>query len=167
MSVIEIAKSYIGKTEKPGNSGFNDQLFQKKIEETGWEKSQAWCSYLVELCFKEADQRNWWKLEKLFNGSAVQTFNNFKKEGFKISNKPFPGALVIWQKQINGKPHWSGHAGIVTEVIDDTTFKSIEGNTIPDNSTGDSREGYIVAIKKRKVKSVTNGLQVLGFIKVI
>jgi hypothetical protein len=165
MSVVEIAKKYIGKTEKPSNSGFSDELLQKRMEEVGWQKGQAWCSFLMELICKEADQKNWWKLEKLFSGSAVETFKNFKANGNKILDKPVVGSLVVWQKQINGKPHWSGHIGLVSEVINDTTFKSIEGNTIPDNASGDSREGYIVAQKKRTVKKVTNGLQIIGFIK--
>ena len=168
MSVVEIAKSYIGKTEKPSNSGFSDQAFQKKMEEVGWLKSQAWCSYFAELCFKEANQREWWKLEKLFSGSTITTFDNFQKAGYKISDKPFVGALVIWQTIKDGKPSpkRTGHAGIVADVINDTAFKSIEGNTIEDNASGDQREGYIVALKKRTVKQVQNGLQILGFIKI-
>ena len=166
MSVVDIAKSYIGKTEKPNNSGFSDELFQKRMEEVGWEKGQAWCSFLVELFFKEANQRDWWKLENLFSGSAVQTFKNFKSAGYKISDKPLVGSIVIWQKQVNGKPSWQGHAGVVAEVINDTTFKSIEGNTILDNALGDQREGYIVALKKRTIKKVQNGLQIIGFIKI-
>lgn len=164
MSVVEVAKSYIGKTELPKNSGFSDEAFQKKMEEVGWQKSQAWCSFFTELCFKEANQRDWWKLEKLFSGSAVQTFKNFKSAGYKVSDKPIVGSLVIWQSQKNGVPQWTGHAGICAEVINDTSFKSVEANTIEDNASGDQREGYIVALKKRTVKKVTNGLQILGFI---
>lgn len=164
MSVVEIAKKYVGKTEKPGNSGFNDVLFQKRMEETGWQKGQAWCAFFTELCFKEANQKEWWKLEKLFSGSAVQTFKNFKAAGYRISDKPVVGSLVIWQKYVNGKPSWMGHCGVCVEVLDDSTFKSIEGNTIEDNASGDQREGYIVALKKRTIKKVQNGLQVLGFV---
>lgn len=162
MSVVEIAKSYIGKTEKPNNAGFNDRIFEQKMEDVGFQKGHAWCCYFAELCFKEANQGRWFGLEGLFSASTVQTFKNFKDAGYDISDKPLKGALVIWQNQKNGKPQWSGHAGIVVEVIDDTTFKSVEGNT--DNGGG--REGFIVALKTRKVKKVKNGLQVLGFIKI-
>src|SRR5687767_6577875 len=119
-TVVDVAKKYIGIQELPKNSGWSDEAFQRKMEEVGWQKSQAYCCYLTELCFKEANQKDWWKLEKLFSGSTVQTFDNFKKAGYKISDKPFVGALVIWQTQKNGVPQWSGHAGIVTEVINDT-----------------------------------------------
>jgi hypothetical protein len=163
-TMIEIAKGYIGETEKPNNSGWSDELFQKRMEEAGWQKGQAWCAYFVEMVAKQAYQRDWWKLQNLFSGSAVETFKNFKAAGYKISDKPVADSIVIWQKQEDGKPTIHGHAAICIEAINDTTFKSIEGNTIPDGATGDSREGYIVALKKRTVKKVTNGLQVLGFI---
>ena len=162
MSVIEIAKSYLGKTEKPSNAGFNDKIFEEKMKEVGFEKGQAWCCYFAELCFKEAIKDRYIGIEGLFSASTVQTFQNFKKAKYEISNKPIEGALVIWQNYKDGKPQWSGHAGVCVEVIDDTTFKSIEGNTNDDGS----REGYEVALKTRKVKEVKNGLKVLGFIKI-
>lgn len=161
MSVVDIAKSYIGKTEKPANSGFSDEAFEKKMEEVGFVKGHAWCCYFTELCFKEANQRDWWKLEKLFSGSTIQTFKNFKDAGYVIKDKPFVGALVIWQSQKNGVPQSTGHAGVVVEVSGDS-FKSVEGNT----NDGGGREGYIVALKSRKVQPVKNGLQVLGFVKI-
>jgi hypothetical protein len=52
--VIRVASSYVGQTETPNNSGFKDSVFQKKMEEVGWEKTLAWCSYFAELVFKEA-----------------------------------------------------------------------------------------------------------------
>lgn len=162
MSVVDIAKSYIGKTEKPNNSGFNEKVFEQKMEDVGFTKGQAWCCYFAELCFKEANKDRWFGLEGLFSASTVETFKNFKKAKYKISKKPVVGSLVIWQTQKNGKPHWTGHAGICVEVIDDTTFKAVEGNT---NNDG-GREGFIVALKTRKIKQVKNGLQVLGFIKI-
>jgi hypothetical protein len=162
MTVVEIAKSYLGKTEKPNNAGFNDRIFEQKMEDVGFQRGQAWCCYFAELCFKEANQDRWFGIEGLFSASTVQTFQNFKKAKYKISQKPIVGSLVIWQNYKNDKPQWSGHAGIVVEVIDDVTFKSIEGNTNDDGS----REGYEVALKTRKVRQVKNGLQVLGFIKI-
>lgn len=162
MSVVEIAKSYIGKTEKPSNSGFNDEVFEQKMEEVGFEKGQAWCSYFAELVFKEAYPTNK-ELDKLFNASTVQTFANFKKKHpDKIFSTPIVGSLVIWQTQKAGVPQWTGHAGICVEVTDTKTFKSVEGNT---NDKG-GREGYTVALKTRKVQKVKDGLQVLGFIKI-
>ena len=42
--IVTIAKSYIGKTEKANNSGFNDAIFEQRMKETGWVKGASWCS---------------------------------------------------------------------------------------------------------------------------
>ena len=166
MSPSEVAKKYLGKTEKPGNQGFHDVEFERRMKEVGFSKGQAWCAYWVELIFKESYPELSKKLDTYFNASTVKTFQNFKEAGYTISSTPLKDSLVVWQTQRNGKPHWTGHCAVVTDVIDETTFYSIEGNTIPDNKTGSSRECYIVAKKLRKVRKVKNGLQVLGFIKI-
>jgi hypothetical protein len=160
--MVNIAKKYIGQTEKPGNAGFNSVEFETKMLAVGWEKKQAWCSYFCELVAKEALPNKAKELNKLFSASAVTTFTNFKSAGYTISSTPIEGALVVWQTQKNGKPDWTGHIGIVSKVINNVSFRSIEGNT---NSDG-GREGYIVADKARTIKKVQNGLQILGFIKI-
>lgn len=158
----EVAIKYLGQTEKTGNMGFNDPAFEKKMEAVGFSKGQAWCAYFAELVFKEAYSERLQELDKLFSASAVQTYRNFRDASYPISNVPQPGMLAIWQMQKDGKPHWSGHAGIVVSVNSVNDFESIEGNT---NDHG-GREGYIVARKSRTTKKVKNGLQVLGFIKI-
>jgi hypothetical protein len=160
MSPSEVATRYLGKTEKPANSGFTDAEFERRMKEVGWLRGQAWCACYVELVFKEAYPDKAKKLDAYFSASAVQTFKNFQAAGFKISKTPIKDSIVIWQTQKSGKPHWSGHAGVCVEVVDNTAFKSIEGNT---NAEG-GREGMIVAKKLRTIKPVKNGLQVMGFI---
>ncbi len=160
MTLTEVAKKYIGKTEKPSNSGWYDGEFERRMKEVGWLMGQAWCSYFVELCFKEAYPDKYKKLQNLFDASAVKTFNKFKAGGFTISPVPVENSIVIWQHYSKGVASWTGHAGITTQVIDKDTWKSAEGNT---NNDG-SREGFLVALKTRKLKKVTNGLNVLGFI---
>ena len=159
--VAEIAKAYIGKTEIPNNAGFTDTKFQKKMEEVGWSKSLAWCSFFSELVWTEAccDSALKAVIKKQFSGSATTTFKNFDLDKtFKTGSVPQIGAVVIWRHG-NG---WQGHAGIVTEIIDKTTFKAVEGNT---NDKG-GREGYIVALKQRTTnKPFSNtGLNLVGFI---
>lgn len=158
--LVEIAKKDLGKKEKPGNSGWYDKALEQAMKEDGWGHGMAWCAFIVEKWAEDAYPDKEQKLDKLFSGSAVQTFRNFKKAGYKISQTPVVGSIVIWQKYINGNPHWSGHAGIVSEVISDKEFRSIEGNT---NSAG-SREGNVVAEKTRKIIKLDTGLNVLGFI---
>lgn len=162
MSPQEIAEKYIGETEKPQNAGFTDELFEKKMKAVGFEKGFAWCALFTELVFKEAFPDKFAELDKLFSAGTVQTFKNFQKESYPISNTPVPGYLVIWQSYKDGKKLTTGHAGIVSEVIDANTWYSIEGNT---NDAG-YREGYIVAKKLRKIVSPITGLRVMGFINV-
>lgn len=160
LRLIEAARRDLGKEEKPGNQGWYDDSLQKEMEEDGWGPGMAWCAFIVEKWAEEAFPEIESKLDKLFSGSAVQTFRNFKKAGYQISDTPVAGSIVIWQKYNNGVPHWSGHAGICTEAISDTEFKSIEGNT---NASG-GREGVVVAEKRRKIVKLKTGLNVLGFI---
>lgn len=159
--VIQIAQSYLGKTEKPANSGFNDAEFEKKMKSVGWLKSQSWCVYFAELVYKEASEssKEIALLNKLFSGSATATFKSFDLDKtYKTGMIPKPGALAIWRYG-NG---WQGHAGIVEGVTDNTCFKSIEANT---NDQG-GREGYIVAKKTRYTNNPYNakGLNLVGFI---
>ena len=161
---VDIAIKYIGQTEKPGNSGFTQIDFERRMEKVGFQKGQAWCAYFVELVFKEAYPEKAKEIDKLFSASAVKTFVHFKEAAYPINNVPGLGNLVIWQTQKEGKPYWTGHAGIVVNVIDQETFESVEGNT----NDGGGRDGYIVAIRTRKViKGIQNGLQVLGFVQIL
>lgn len=159
----DVALKYLGQTEKPGNSGFNDEAFERKMKEVGFVKGHAWCSYFAELVFKESYPEKFDEFDKLFSGSAVQTFKNFRDAAYPIGNVPQIDSLVIWQTQKDGKPQWSGHAGIVVLIKNTWEFESVEGNT---NSIG-GREGFEVARKERKVLAeVKNGLKVLAFIQI-
>ena len=173
-----VANKYIGEKEIKGNQGFKNPEFERKMKAVGFQEGHAWCAYFAELVWKEAYQQYDSTfipiLDKLFSASAVQTFRNFENfDGFETDREcPEVGDVVIWQNYKNGKPHWTGHAGIVvsTESIDDPNcyyrihydFESVEGNT---NSQG-GREGIEVAIKKRNTYTHSgNGLNILGFIK--
>lgn len=163
MSPSEVARKYLGQTEKPGNMGFNDATFEKKMKEVGFVKGHAWCCYAMELVFKEAFPERFDELDKLFSGSTIQTFRNFRDSAYLINYVPALNNLVIWQRYVNGQPTPTGHAGVVSEVVSTWEFKSIEGNT--NDSKG--REGYIVAEHERKVLAdVKNGLKILGFIQI-
>lgn len=162
-TIVSIAKSYIGKTEKPNNSGFNDAEFQAKMEAVGWKKGLAWCAYFSELVWKEAYQKDNSKVLpvvlKLFSGSALQTYNNFKvSKDFIVNQEPVIGALAIWRHGNTAL----GHVAIVSEMPQNGKFKTIEGNT---NDKG-GREGYIVAEKTRSLNFTVNpnDLYLLGFV---
>lgn len=163
--IAEIALSYEGMKEIPGNLGFEDKVFEEMLVEVGWERGQAWCAYFAELVWKKAykDFPETVKLlDTLFTAGAVKTYSNFKNSGkYEVDKHPKRGDLVIWQTWKNNTPHWSGHAGIVITVSNDNEFISIEGNT---NSSG-GREGIEVALKYRKLTfDAKNGLVLKGFI---
>lgn len=171
--IVDLCYKYEGQKELKGNSGFENDIFQQKMEAVGWDKYQAWCSYFTELVWKEAyahfDSTLISELDKLFSANAVKTFENFKKsKKYKtsINQNLKPGDLVVWASYKNNMPNkkgiWTlGHIGIVTKVAQ-LFFLSMEGNT---NSQG-GREGIEVAEKKREYNFYNeNGLRLLGFIK--
>lgn len=161
--VVEIATKYIGQTEKPGNMGFNNADFERKMKAVGFQATHAWCAYFAELVFKEAYPEKFAELDKLFSASAVQTFKNFSNAAYPINELPREGNLVIWQMMKAGKAQWQGHAGIVASVQENKwIFESIEGNT----NDGGGREGYVVARRTRKtLKEVNDGLKIMGFVQ--
>jgi len=168
--IVETAYLYEGKEELKGNSGFEEDIFQKKMEAVGWSMGQAWCSYFAELVWKEGygkcDSSFIEVLDKLFSANAVKAYTNFKKTGWEISTTPEPGDLVVWMSYKDGKPKkinewYLGHIGVVTKPAE-LFFLSMEGNT---NSYG-GREGIEVAEMKRKYDFNANkGLRLLGFVK--
>ena len=173
MTLSEVAKQYLGKTEKPNNSGFSDAKFEAKMKEVGWATGQAWCAYFAELCVIE-----WAKAIKrpdivkvatqIFSGSSTATFKNadlYAKANpsgiVRVSKTPVPNSVAIYRYG-NG---WQGHTAICTAcniMVADVPVYNIEGNT---NDVG-GREGYIVARKTRKHKApyTAKGLNIVGYI---
>lgn len=164
--IIQIARSYIGKTELLGNKGFTDPSLLEKMKLAGWQPGYAWCALLAEIIWKESvgEADPLWKLfDKLFSASALSTYYNFAhSKEFTVSQIPLPGSLVFWKHGIDPK-QWTGHAGICTVGISDS-FSSVEGNT--SGKDPNIREGYIVAEKHHflNLKSQEKGLNLLGFI---
>lgn len=163
MKIVEIARTYIiNRKEKPGNSGFEDPSFEVEMAAEGWLKKNAWCATFAKLIAKKAYPEKAEDFNKLFNPSAVRTFNNFLKSGkYDVHYVPVEGDLVVWQRYQNNIADWKGHVGIVSSVISATSFTSIEGNT---NVTG-SPEGDRVQEKHRLIFRPVTGLRVLGFVK--
>lgn len=162
--IVSTALNFNGILEIGNNEGFSDETFQSYMEDVGWDKGQAWCSYATELIWKLAyvHQQNIVKiLDSTFSGSAVQSYKSFKKGNiFTVSKEPVEGALVYWQTYRDGKPHWTGHAGIVID-FDGEDFETIEGNT---NKEG-SRDGNGIWERVRGYDfEVNNGLRLLGFV---
>ena len=160
-NVLATARKYLGQTEKTSNTGWNDPAFEAKMKLMGWAKPNPWCAYFTELVWKEGFDGHPLLplLNTLFSAAATATFANFNHtDKFKTGKTPKPGALVVWRHGTG----WQGHIGIVSAIIDNTTFKSIEGNT---NEAG-SREGTAVLEKTRKLGEPfkPSGLNIVGFV---
>lgn len=163
MQIIEISRKYVGMKEKPGNTGFVDRQMENDMKAVGWVAGHSWCAYWIEMICWKAYPNRINELKGLFVPSAVNTFRNLSKAGYKTSMIPEVGSFVFWQRYEDGMGQWQGHCGIVSEVIDNVTFKSIEGNT---NAAG-SRNGDGVYEKNRVVRAlVDDGLKVIGFVKI-
>lgn len=164
--IADIASSYIGQTEIPGNKGFTNQSFQKKMEAVGWKITYAWCAFFVELVWKEAygsKHSLFATMDKLFSPSALSTYYNFAgHETWPTSKVPVVGAIAVFKHGVNPS-RWEGHCSIVSAYEHPSkAFVSIEGNT---NDKG-GREGYIVSEKIRGLKKppTASGLNLIGFI---
>jgi hypothetical protein len=163
MSIIGVARKDLGKKEKPGNTGFQDAEHEKRLLAVGWQRGWAWCACQLEAWAWEAYPEKKEQIKGLFVASAVNTFRNLVQAGFKKHDIPKAGTFVFWQKYEDGKAAWTGHCGVVSSVINETTFKSIEGNT----SNSGSRNGDGVYELTRTVKKdVQDGLKVIGFIEI-
>lgn len=164
MTLLDAARQDLGKKEKPGNLGFEDPELEKAMKSVGWEPGWAWCASIQEKWIWEAFPELKEKVKGLFVASATATFRNLKNAGYHTSFKPSIGALVYWQRMKDGTPQWQGHAGVVSRVVNDIEFYSIEGNT---NSKG-SREGDSVQEKHRFIDwDIQDGLKLLGFVKIV
>jgi hypothetical protein len=160
--IVEVALSYVGQTEKPGNRGWQDPKFEAKMVEVGWKVGHAWCAYQAELIWKEAYGKKhslWKSLDRLFSPSAVSTYGNFHGSGlFKTGSAPRLGALAVWRYGSG----WSGHIGVIVKVGPAPNFDTVEGNT---NKAGE-REGLRTMVKTRRtgLAATARGLNLIGFV---
>lgn len=165
--IINKAQHYLGQREKVGNTGFIDESLDKKMRSIGFDDKEAWCSLFAELVWKEAYSEYMplmvQKLDVIFSEGAVKTYLNFNKSTdfhLLVTKTPIPGALVFWQKYVNGIMDWRGHVGIFTQ-FEGGKMITIEGNT---NDNG-SRDGDGVYKKNRTLDYFNNnGLRLLGFV---
>lgn len=163
--IAQIAKSYIGQTEIPGNKGFTNKEFQKKMEAVGFKMTNAWCMFFCELVWKEAygaKHSLFTAIDKLFSASALSSYYNFSgADGWLVDKNPAVGAVMCFKHGIDPRK-WEGHGCIVTDLLTDKKVKTVDGNT---NDQG-GREGYIVAQKTRSYGNppTAKGLNFLGFI---
>lgn len=167
--LVAEAERWIGIKEGPkDNSGQMVERFQKAVD--GKAVGEPWCMSFAQFCIKAVDELcERTEIPSLSDRSPLiktehcMTLWN-KTPAHLRSNKPKAGYLVIWQKRNqHGRPTSQGHVGIVTEVINATTFRTVEGNT--GGGHGVNRDGDGVFPKLRSVNGA-GSMFVKGFIKV-
>lgn len=169
--IIEVASRYVGLYETVSNSMWSDKQksdeLNKMMKEAGWQKGWPYCAALVEGIWHTA-YKNLGASDSLLkavcgklNPSTVQSRRNFQP---LITKTPTPGAIFFMQKGTSGL----GHAGIVVSV-EGSTFKTIEGNTSPQVTSGASdREGDGIFAKTRAMNFKPHSkLYLVGFLNPI
>jgi len=129
MTHILLAKQYVGKEETSNNSGFKDKVMEADMIKYGaFQKGMPWCCCFARMIFMKSypEKESIYKTV-LFPGTR-QTFDTLKAKGYSPVPVPFIGALVLWSTYRSGIQQSTGHAGIVTDINTDGTFKTIEGN---------------------------------------
>jgi surface antigen len=132
------------------------------MKTAGWYILAPWCAFLAKLIWTEGFQAeepgSVHLIQAYSSGNAIDTYRNYaRSKEFHVSQTPTVGSLVIWEE---GNSQF-GHAGVVIEIVDSETIKTVEGNT---NNDG-SREGYLTAIKTRKIHLAHGpGLNLMGFV---
>ena len=166
-----VSRGFKGQLEKvvrgSKNVGFVDASFQAMMKSVGWRGGEAWCMYFCKLVYMQFFSFDREFISKNFNGSSQGTPNNIialnnrgdKRYVFIQDNTPQIGDIFCL---INASNKGIGHVGIVTEVIDDRTVKTLEGNT----SLKGVREGEGVFELKRTLVVGKGASQIMrGYIR--
>ena len=145
--IVTIAKKEIGVKESPAGSNnvkYNTEYYGRSVNGNQY----PWCCVFVWWIFKQAGASN------VFYGgkktASCTTLMNYYKNNNQFSKTPKVGSLVFYNW---GKGSLARHMGIVTEILSNSSFKAIEGNT----AVGNDSNGGEVMIRTRNIN------QTLGF----
>jgi hypothetical protein len=160
MLVFE-AKRWVGIKEVGGqNKGQVVEMFQKAVD--GKASGEPWCLAFVQFCLqmvdKEYDFVRQMKANKamVFNTEHCLTLWNNTNTNQRRKD-PEIGTIVLWR---HGDTT-SGHAGIVTEILEKGEFRTVEGNT--GDGSGVIREGDGVFERVRSINGA-GSMKILGFV---
>ncbi len=133
--IIKKARSYLG-TKDDGNNDviFNTEYYGQHVHGDYY----PWCVVFIWYIFKKLGAAALFCLgKKVASCGVVMSVMAAQKR--KWSETPKPGDLVIFDFSGNHTAHT--HIGLVTEVINSTSFKTIEGNT---SNTNYTNGGYVL-----------------------
>ncbi len=160
MLVFE-SKRWVGIKEVGGpNKGQVVEMFQKAVD--GKASGEPWCLAFVQFCIEMVDA----EFDFVRQMKAMKTICKPTEHCLTLWNATTPqarkklpeaGLIVLWQ---HGDTT-SGHAGIVTEVLEKGEFRTVEGNT--GAGTGVIREGDGVFERIRSINGAGT-MKVLGFV---
>lgn len=142
--IIAKAKKYIGTKESPANSNnviFNTHYYGKAVHGSAY----PWCCVFL------------WDIFRLCGASSLfydgkkcaytPTLANWFKSKKRWHSTPKVGDIVFYQFPGSSRIN---HVGLVIEIVNKTTIKTIEGNT----STGNDSNGGAVMVRTRTTSSV-------------
>lgn len=151
--LIREAQKWIGIHEHRGQESLAVDSFRLAVD--GSAEGEPWCAAFVAYCIRSVALRRNAKYS-IFLSELCSTMWEKSPDKCK-SQKPAPGAIVIW----NYPGTVRGHTGIVKSVNDDSTLTTIEGNTSsPTDRTLNSTGVYY---KTRSPKG-SSEMVVLGYL---
>jgi hypothetical protein len=153
-TLIAEAKKWIGVKELTNhNDGLEVEMFQKAVD--GKAQGESWCMCFVQFCLQQTECKLGLRSNMYSSEHCLTVWNKTPKEMRRI--QPHPGYVVIWQHGDTTQ----GHTGIVTELIDEDNFSTIEGNT--GDGLGIVRDGDGVYRRTRSIHGAGT-MKVVGFI---
>lgn len=169
MKVVELAisaaETLVGTKEQPPKS--NRGLIIDKIQKYFGLKGQQYCVMFTLYCYIEACNKLKIKFPFPKTASSQSLFENAKAKGATYTDPKLikPGDIVIWRKL----KLWQGHAGLViSNLFEDKTFRTIEGNTSNSNY-GSQRDGDGIYKRIRSANKLNfnfSNFYIRGFIDV-
>lgn len=144
--LVREAGRWVGVRESKENSGPDVERFLGAI---GLPRGYSWCMAFVHFCVKEVDKRTGLPENWLLPSGHVLTVWNHSPKGARRAD-PEVGSIAIWQHVPNGKQTTRGHCGVVTKVLKDGSFETVEGNTAAQEDIVREGEGVHRRVRKRK-----------------
>ncbi len=143
LKAIELAKSAVGVREQPLGSNDGPEV-KKYLSSVNLPVGNPWCQAFAFYQFQNAaHQLGLSSLDYPKTGSTT-VVGQWAKANGKIITNPVPGCIFLVPKpNVPGEFH---HVGLVSDVLPDGTFISIEGNS----NSGGSPEGVGVFSNRRR-----------------
>lgn len=137
--ILAIARSFANVGENPHGSNRSPEI-DEWLKALKSPLGSPWCAAFVWACLRAAKD-----VRSFVRSARVQTM----VDGGVLhpAKEAIPGDLVVFYFS-NLKRY--AHIGIV-ESNNGVVAVTLEGNTIPDGATGDTREGWGVCRKRRKI----------------